>query len=90
MLYSDAALFRVRRWFENLDRRGDVMRSIAQQAGISESTLARVINEGRYPNFQTLRRLERLVPRDFMPLQLAGVMPLADADAAEPEPAAIS
>lgn len=83
MLYSDAALFRIRRWFENLDRRPGFLRSIAEQTGFSPETIRRAMVEGYSPNLETVRRLERLVPPDFMPLRFSGVM---TETALDPEP----
>lgn len=85
MLYTDAALFRVRRWFENLDPSPSLLRVIVERAGISDTTFRRVMREGTYPNLDTVRRLERLVPRDFMPLRFDGVMALGCAERSEPE-----
>lgn len=87
MLYSDAALFRIRRWYENLGPQPGLLRLIADRAGLSERAVSRAMREGTYPNVSTLRRIERLVPADFMPLRLDGVMTNAGQDEAEPEPA---
>lgn len=85
MLYTDAALFRVRRWFENLDPSPGLLRMIVERAGISDRTFRRAMIEGTNPTIDTVRRLERLVPRDFMPLRFDGVMALGHAERSEPE-----
>jgi len=81
MLYSDAALYRIQRWLEDLDPRLRTPTALAGLTGLAEATTRRFLISGGAGNlnFETLRRLERQIPADFMPLTLR-----ADLDPAEP------
>jgi len=72
MLYCDAALYRVQRWIEDLDPNLRSAVVLAGLTGLSLGTMRRFLAPGGVGNatLDTLRRLERHVPADFMPLRM--------------------